>query len=120
MFVLTSDMRFYLYQGVADMRKSIDALSGVVRTLMLREPGSGEVFVFINRKGDMIKLLHWEHGGFVLYFKRLEAGTIQRPKTPAGDNTIDWTTLVMMVQGIGLQNVTLRKRFEWNRAGKTG
>ncbi len=112
MFVLTSDMRFYLYQGVCDMRKSIDALCGVVREQMQREPRNGEVFVFINRRGDMIKLLHWEYGGFVLYYKRLESGTLQRPTLTPDNSRIDWTTLVMMVQGIGLKQLKYRHRYQ--------
>lgn len=111
MFVLTSDMRFYLYETPCDMRKSIDGLCGVVRNQMKREPRNGEVFVFINRRGDLIKLLHWEYGGFVLYYKRLEIGTLQRPKTAPDNNRIDWTTLVMMVQGIGLKQLKYRRRY---------
>ena len=111
MFVLTSDMRFYLYQSVCDMRKSIDALCGVVRDQMQREPRNGEVFVFINRRGDMIKLLHWEYGGFVLYYKRLEKGTLQRPVLTPNNSRLDWTTLVMMVQGIGLKQLKYRQRY---------
>ena len=44
----------------------------------------GEVFIFLNKSGTRIKLLHWEHGGFVLYYKRLESGTFRRP-TKDGD-----------------------------------
>ena len=56
------------------MRKSFDALSGLVRNELQREPTSGEVYVFVNRSRTCIKLLHWESGGFVLYYKRLEQG----------------------------------------------
>ena len=75
MFSLGSSHRFYLYDGHFDMRKSFDGLFGLVITVMGRQPTSGEVFVFLNRNRTHIKLLHWEHGGFVLYYKRLERGT---------------------------------------------
>ena len=57
------------------MRKSFDALSGLVRNELDRDPASGEVYVFVNRSRSCIKLLHWESGCFVLYYKRLEKGT---------------------------------------------
>ncbi|WP_255650980.1 IS66 family insertion sequence element accessory protein TnpB, partial [Cesiribacter sp. SM1] len=49
------------------MRKSFDALSGLVRNELQRDPASGGVYVFVNRSRNCIKLLHWESGGFVLY-----------------------------------------------------
>ena len=61
------------------MRKSFDGLCGLVATELGRVAHSGEVFIFINRKNNQMKLLHWESGGFVLYHKRLEVST--RPTT---------------------------------------
>jgi len=83
MFALTESHRFFVFSQVTDMRKSFDALCGVVRMGLCRNPLSGEVFVFVNRKRNMMKLLHWQQGGFVLYFKRLEKGTFEIPKTKA-------------------------------------
>lgn len=54
------------------MRKSFDGLCGLVSSVMQRQPTSGEVYIFLNRSRTHIKLLHWESGGFVLYYKRLE------------------------------------------------
>ncbi|WP_159634659.1 IS66 family insertion sequence element accessory protein TnpB [Sphingobacterium composti Ten et al. 2007 non Yoo et al. 2007] len=66
---------FIYKDGHCDMRKSFDGLCGLIISVMQRQPTSGEVFVFLNRSRTHIKLLHWEHGGFVLYYKRLESGT---------------------------------------------
>ena len=95
------------------MRKGFDTLSGLVQGQMGRNPVSGEVFIFINRQRNRIKLLHWEHGGFVLYYKRLETGTLELPKSGPGDVScpISWATLVMMVEGIRIEKVKMRKRF---------
>jgi transposase len=54
-----------LYRKVTDMRKGFDGLCGLVKNELNREPTSGEVFIFINRPRDRIKLLHWQKGGFV-------------------------------------------------------
>ena len=70
MFSLTSSHRYYLYRKPVDMRKSFDGLCGIVSNQMNCDATSGEVYIFINRLRDKIKLLHWESGGFVLYYKR--------------------------------------------------
>ena len=61
------------------MRKSFNGLSGLVKNELNREPASGDVFVFLNRNRTHLKLLHWERGGFVLYYKRLERGSFTPP-----------------------------------------
>lgn len=112
MFSLGSSHHYFLYTGCADMRKGFDALCGLVNDQLNRNPLSGEVFIFINRRRDHIKLLHWEHGGFVLYYKRLERGTIELPDVIQTNGSVPWTTLVMMVEGIRLKEIRMRKRFE--------
>jgi transposase len=62
------------------MRKSFDGLCGLVQNNLHRNPLSGDVFIFLNKLCTHIKLLHWEEGGFVLYYKRLERGRISPPK----------------------------------------
>jgi hypothetical protein len=95
------------------MRKSFDALCLVVEMGMQRNPLSGEVFIFINRPRNRMKLLRWESGGFILYYKRLESGTFELPTgVPGSPNTvIHWPELVMMVQGISLRHIHTRKRY---------
>jgi hypothetical protein len=74
-----------------------------------RNPTSGEVYVFLNRRRNQVKLLHWEHGGFVLYVKRLETGNFEIPVII--DGNLQWPQLVMMVEGVSLKNITMRKRY---------
>jgi len=59
------------------MRKSFDSLSGIIRNELGGNPCSGDVFIFINRLRNKIKLLHWQGIGFTLYYKRLEEGTFE-------------------------------------------
>ena len=99
------------------MRKSFDALYLVVEMGMQRDPLSGEVFIFINRPRNRMKLLRWEYGGFVLYHKRLEKGNFELPSGVLNNSTvvINWGELVMMVQGISLRHIRTRKRFTDNK-----
>ena len=76
MFSLNDSMRYLLYNRPTDMRKSFHTLSGIITDAMGQDPCSGNVYIFINRARDRIKLLHWEPGGMVLYSKLLEAGTL--------------------------------------------
>lgn len=98
------------------MRKSFDGLCGLVSGQLDRIPTSGEVFVFVNRRRDRLKLLRWERGGFVLYYKRLESGTIELPNISRNKNshTLQWSDLVMMIEGISLANIQRRKRYVIN------
>jgi transposase len=113
MFTLSSSLHYFLYNQPTDMRKSFDSLCQLVETGMKRNPLSGEVFLFINRPRNRMKLLRWEFGGFILYYKRLESGTFELPASVL-DNTctvINWPELVMMVQGISLRHIQTRKRY---------
>jgi transposase len=71
------------------------------------------VFIFINKRRDHMKLLHWEYGGFILYYKRLECGTFELPVHSTGEPALPvyWPQLMMMVEGISLQYIKTRKRY---------
>lgn len=113
MFSLNQNHSFYLYHQPTDMRKSFDGLSGLVTNKLGRNPLSGEVFVFVNRRCNCIKLLHWEAGGFVLYYKRLEKGTLEFPEITGekAGQEISWPQLVMIIEGISLKSIQKRKRY---------
>ncbi len=102
------------------MRKSFHSLSGLVRGGMGRDPLDGDVYVFINRHRDRIKLLHWEPGGLVLYSKILERGTFGKPGPLLPDGSMAWRDLMMLVEGIVNGGLSRLKRMEKLRckAGK--
>jgi len=108
MFSLNFSHRYLLYQGYCDMRKSFDGLCGLVVSELNRNATSGDVFVFLNRQRTHIKLLHWEHGGFVLYYKRLEQGSFPLPKR----QELSWADLVLMIEGIQVQKSRQLRRYK--------
>ena len=77
MVTLGSTLRYYLGREPVDMRKSFGGLQGVVTNQMGRDALSGEVFIFMNRRRDQVKLLVWDRSGFVIYYKRLERGRFE-------------------------------------------
>ncbi|QDH80441.1 IS66 family insertion sequence element accessory protein TnpB [Echinicola soli] len=110
MFSLGSSHRYFLYRDPVDMRKGFDGLSGLVRNFLDKDPASGEVYVFLNRGRNLLKLLHWEHGGFVVYYKRLEKGTFVPPVARPESQYIRWPELVMMVEGIEVEKSSQKPR----------
>lgn len=71
MLTLGTSGGIFLAVEPQDGRKGIDGLAGVVVAALGRDPTSGDRFVFINRKGDRLKILAWEGDGFALYLRRL-------------------------------------------------
>jgi transposase len=114
MFTLSSSLRFHLYSRPTDMRKSFDGLSGIVQNHLDRNPCSGEVFLFINRRRDKIKLLHWQGISFTLYYKRLEKGTFELPEydSSVGSITLNYTQIVMIIDGLTVKNIQKRKQYQ--------
>lgn len=86
MFSLNDSMRYWLYNQPTDMRKSYHTLSGIVSNCMGMNPYNGDVYIFMNKSRNCIKLLHWEPGGLVIYSKLLEAGTFGYPSNVRKDD----------------------------------
>jgi transposase len=82
---LPSSVRIYLAAGPVDLRRSIDGLSAIVAERG-HDVYSGHLYAFVSRRGDRIKILTWDHGGFVLYYKRLERGRFRLPERREGGN----------------------------------
>lgn len=111
MIGLDQKRRYFLYSGITDIRKSFDGLSGLVINEMKGELLSGDVFIFLNRRRSMIKLLVWDRSGFVIYYKRLEKGTFEIPVTDKETLEIEWSQLVMILEGIRLKGIRRRLRY---------
>jgi len=84
------------------MRKGISSLCGVVHERMGCSVRNGDVFIFIGSSRKLMKLLHAEDGGLVMYVKRLEAGHFKVPEYDEKSRSypMEWRDLVIMVEGI--------------------
>jgi transposase len=111
MLSLPSAVRIWLATRPTDMRKSFDGLAEVVRQQLERDPLSGQLFVFRNKRGDRVKLLYWDEDGFVLVYKRLEAGTFRFPAADAGGVEIRAADLQMLLDGVDLASVKRGRRY---------
>jgi transposase len=115
-FTISSIVRAYVCTQPVDMRKSFDGLSAAVSALLCEDPLSGHLFVFINRRRDIVKVLFWDRSGYCVFAKRLEAGTFRLPKPDdpnATGNRLAMTVpdLTLLLEGIDLNGARRRKRF---------
>ena len=96
------------------MRKGAYSLSGLVRNEMHKDVMSGDVFIFIGRRANKIKLLQWDTDGFALYEKGLERGTFERPvSNDNGHFDISPGQLQCILQGVVLKSIRYKKRFTY-------
>ena len=113
MITLPSSVKIYLASKPADMRKGFDGLMGIVRSTLRQDPFSGHLFVFVSKRADRVKILFWDRGGFVLYYKRLEAGKYRVPHIGPGARAVqmDAAELSMLLEGIDFSRV--RRPVPW-------
>ena len=112
MFNLNENNRIVMSQHPSDMRIGVNGMCGQVRKVGL-DPSNGDVYIFVGRSRQLMKILHWERGGYVMYYKRLEQGRFHPRiflREGIGFRTMRWDELVLLMEGIS-PKVARRKRF---------
>ena len=107
MLLLPSAIKIFLSAAPVDLRKSIDGPAALVQTRG-HDPYSGHLFVFQSRRGTLIKILVWDHSGFVLEQGRFRMPTIAENATEV---RLDATQLAMLLDGIDVKRVATPKRW---------
>jgi transposase len=113
MLHLSSAERYYFYNQAVDMRKGCYGLCGIVQNELNKNILLGDVFVFVNKRHNQVKLLQWDRDGFALYEKRLEKGTFEQPAITQNGITVLLSHLQLqhILSGILLQSVRHKKRY---------
>ena len=104
-------IRVFLCTRATDMRKSFDGLHGLVLDVLRQDPLSGDLFVFLNRRRDRVKLLIWEEDGLLIVYKRLERGTFALPAGDGDSIALSSAQLSLLLGGIDLKQTRPRKRY---------
>ena len=112
MLTLSPAVRIYLATGATDLRRSIDGLAALVRERFTLDPLSGHLFLFRNRRGDRIKILAWDQGGFWVLYKRLERGTFAWPREDDGPVVLRSSELLLLLAGVDLAQTRRRRWYE--------
>ncbi len=90
--------QIYLYDQAVDMRKSFEGLSQLIECAHPGQLLSGSLFLFLNRRRNLIKILYWEGDGFAIWYKRLEQGTFS--SCFSGENTLTRQQFTMLLEGV--------------------
>ena len=118
LIVLTDQRNYHLYRKETDMRKGFNQLCGIITNELGRIVTQGDAFIFINRPRTHLKLLVYEKGGFTIFYRRLEKGAFEVPSFNLDANSMQLTTdqLHFILQGISLQTIRYRKRYQHSSA----
>ena len=113
MLMLPPSVRIFVAVCAVDLRKSFDGLSSLVREVVREDPLTGHLFVFFGRRGDLVKVLWWDRGGFCIFAKRLERGRFAIPRAVVGAVQVEMeaTELMLLLEGIDLTGAKRRPRW---------
>jgi len=99
--MLPSDVKIFVARQPVDLRKSIDGLTLLTRTVIKENPLSGHLFVFFNKVGHRVKILFWDRTGYVIWYKRLETARIRLPEEGAVALELEAMQLGLLLDGVG-------------------
>jgi len=117
MFTLGGGAKIYLATGVTDLRRGFSLHTLIEHQLGFDQPLNGDVFGFVNKRHNLVKLFWFSEGGMFVCAKRLPASTFKWPK--AGEKTVAMTPaqLQLLLSGIDLKQTRARKW--WRREAAT-
>lgn len=105
MLIPGSRLKVYIAIGNTDMRKAINGLSILVESHMELNPLSGHMFVFSNKRRNMIKILYWDQNGFCLWQKRLEKDRFIWPESRQEVMEVEQRELMWLLEGLDVSNM---------------
>jgi transposase len=110
--------RIWLAVEATDMRCGFDRLAERVSSVISQEPLSGHLFVFASRRHERLKILTWDRDGYVLWYKRLEAGVFKLPRVEQGARSVELraSELAMMLDGIDMTKLKRTPRYRRTNA----
>ena len=110
----TQKTRIWLAVESTDMRCGFDRLAERVRAVISQDPLGDSLFIFRSRRGDRLKILTWDRDGFVLWYKRLEAGVFKLPRVSPGSRSVELraSELAMILDGIDMTKLKRVARYE--------
>lgn len=115
MFFPESTTKVWLYAVPTDMRKSFNGLVALVKNKLRENALSGDLFIFVNRRLTLMKILYFDRSGYCIWYKKLEQGTFQLPKGGDEKSLLDYIQLKLILEGIDLTSIRKRKRYTYSQ-----
>ena len=114
MLLPSPGIKVYLAMGNTDMRKAINGLSIIVESNIELDPFSGHLFVFCNRRRNILKILYWDRNGFCLWQKRLEKERFRWPESENEVLNIGHRELTWLIDGLEIQQESAHKSLSYS------
>ena len=112
MVMLPPSVRIFVALQPADLRRGFDGLAALTHEVLDRDPFSGHLFVFWNRRRNRVKVLFWDRNGYALWYKRLERGRFRFASSDDGRCVeMEASELMLLLEGIELRGARRRPRF---------
>ena len=108
------DIAIYLCRDPVDFRKGINGLSVLVEATLRYNPFSRNLFCFVNKRRNQIKVLYWQRTGFCLWLKRLEEERFKWPFHLEGPVVeLDEAQLRWLLDGLDLKHLKPHRSLEY-------
>ena len=109
MFNFSTSLKIYLGAKPVDMRKNFSGLCSIMKNELERDPLSGAVYLFSNKRRTLVKIIYWDGTGFWVLAKKLERGTFWwLVDCESRDMSITPESLSMILSGIDLKAGSMR------------
>lgn len=115
MLNFTSALKVYVAVEPQDMRKSFNGLASLAQDYLQEDPRDGALFLFTNKRRNLLKILFWDGTGLWVACKRLEQGRFSWPgPSQAGQRKLSLSpeALAMLTGGVDLKGARLRPWYE--------
>jgi transposase len=114
--LLPLDLKIHLASAAVDLRKSYQTLGVLIKNVLRKDPFCGHLFVFYNKRKDLVKILYWQKNGFCLWQKKLEKGTFCLPPAFSGHSLeISAYHLQGFIQGLDCWKVKMAKELRYQQ-----
>lgn len=113
--------RIFLARQAVDMRKGCASLAALVENALGHDPYAGDIFVFVGRRKNRVKLIAWDRSGFWLAAKHLEQGMFAVPvgaavATAEGTMPLSPAQIQMLLEGIDVHRATYHAHYHRREA----
>lgn len=82
--MIPAGTKVYFAVQPADLRRSFDGLAATAASTMAKDPSQGGLFVFLNKRGNQVRVLFRDAHGWCILAKRLDKGRFRRPRIEDG------------------------------------
>ncbi len=112
--LMSPGVRVFLAIEPVDLRASFYRLATHVRATLDADPLSGHLYLFMNRRRNLVKVLFWDRSGYCIFAKKLEQGRFVFPDDipeRATQYEVDFAMLTLFLEGIDLRHARRRKPY---------